>query len=139
MQNEAKTDGTCPLFDTLNSCSGVRKQLCDVLCEGRTAKGAKLREIPLYHSSGGSNAQSQKRQWKNTAEVASLTCCKALRKLFSRAGGWQGTQQHGHFMPVFADNVAWYFKICINGNPLNKKKKSNENWTYSNHIISMPR
>lgn len=60
----------------------------------RTAKGAKLREIPLYHSYGRSSVQSWKRQRKNAAEVASLTCCKALRKLFSRAGGLQGTQQH---------------------------------------------
>lgn len=89
----------------------------------RTAKGAKLCEIPLHHSYGGSNVQSQKWQRKNAAEVVPLTCCKALRKLFSLAGQLQGAQQRSHFVPVFADNVAWYFKICINGNPLNNLKK----------------
>lgn len=89
----------------------------------RTAKGAKLCEIPLYHSYSGSNVQSQKWQPKNAAEVVPLTCCKALRKLFSLAGKLHGAQQHSHFMPVFADNVAWYFKIRINRNLLNKKIK----------------
>lgn len=89
----------------------------------RTAKGAKLCEIPLYHSYSGSNVQSQKWQPKNAAEVVPLTCCKALRKLFSLAGKLHGAQQHSHFMPVFADNVAWYFKICINRNLLNKKNQ----------------
>lgn len=60
--------------------------------------------------------QSQKWQQKNAAEVVPLTRCKALRKLFSLTGELQGAQQYSHFMPVFADNVAWYFKICSNRN-----------------------
>lgn len=89
----------------------------------RTAKGAKLCEIPLQHSYGSSNVQSHKWQGKNAAEVVPLTCCKALRKLFSLAGELQAVKQHGNFMPVFAGNVVRYSKICINIKPLKKKIK----------------
>lgn len=67
--------------------------------------------------------QSHKWQGKNAAEVVPLTCCKALRKLFSLAGELQAVKQHGNFMPVFAGNVVRYSKICINIKPLKKKNQ----------------
>lgn len=87
----------------------------------RIAKRTKLCGISLHHSYSGSNHRngSGRMQLKEFP----LTCCKALRKLFSLTGELQGSLHYSDFTPLFADSVAWYLKICINRNPLNKKRK----------------
>lgn len=82
----------------------------------RTAKGVKLCEISLsflqLKKRGITEMAVEECSWNSSSDLLQGTK-KALQPCW-----WiQGSSAAQSLMTVFADNVAWYFKICINRNP----------------------